>query len=158
MLEPVKPLRHGMKQPYFDNIQGLLAKEPALQQLVDQAVKLQHLQTLFDAQLDANLKPHCKVADFQRGILTIVVDSSAFASRLRYLTHALLASLKKYNEFNKIKEITFLIAPLRPTPSIPTHRRKLSNENAKLLIDAANACSNVELKAVLLRLANHADQ
>lgn len=145
-----------MKQPSIDSIQELLA-HTALQRLASQTVKLQHLQQLLNADLDTALSAHCKVADFSAGILTLVIDSSAFASRLRYLQHSLLSSLKKYNEFSGLYKIEWLISPSTPALPKPLYQRTLSKQSANLLIDTANSCENEELKAVLLRLASRAN-
>lgn len=147
-------MRCCMKQPSLDNIQNLLA-QPTLQKLASQTVKLQALQNLLEVNLDAALKPHCKVATFDAGVLTLVIDSSAFAARLRYLQHTLLELLKKYKEFNGIYKINWLISPLTSPPAHPVYQRTLSKENAYLLTETANTCSNQEIKAVLLRLAEH---
>lgn len=146
-----------MKPPNLNSMQELLT-EPVLQKLTAKTVKLQHWQCLLDNHLDATLAPHCKVADFSAGILTLVIDSSAFATRLRYLQHALLDNLKKYNEFNGIYKISWVISPIIAPDPILSDPRKLSQASAQLLVDMATTCENEELKEVLLRLAARADR
>lgn len=141
-----------MKQSNLNGMEALLA-QPVLQKLAAKTAKLQHWQSLLEANLDDILSPHCKVADFSAGILKLVIDSSAFATRLRYCQHDLLASLKKNNEFNGLYKIEWLISPTTIPIPVMTTRRKLSQASANLLLDAASACENEELKAVLLRLA-----
>ena len=145
-----------MKQPNLSNMRELLA-EPLLQKLAAKTAKLQHWQNLLEANLEDALKPHCKVADFSAGILTLVIDSSAFATRLRYCQHALLADLKINNEFNMLYKIEWLISPINTPSSLPPTHRKLSQASAKLLLDTAKTCDNKELKEALFRLATHTE-
>jgi hypothetical protein len=145
-----------MKQPNLNNMRALLA-QPLLQKLAAKTAKLQHWQSLFEANLDDTLKSHCKVADFSAGILKLVIDSPAFATRLRYSQHSLLDNLKKINEFNGLYKIEWLISPIiTPAPTSTTPHR-LSKESASLLTDMASTCENEELKEVLLRLATRTD-
>jgi hypothetical protein len=135
-----------------------LLTQPVLQKLAAKTVRIQHWQCLLDNHLDAALAPHCKVADFSTGILTLVIDSSAFATRLRYLQHTLLDLLRKHNEFNGIYKIDWVIAPISEPLLIPADPRKLSQASAQLLVDTAATCESEELKEVLLRLAARADK
>lgn len=143
-----------MKKSPLNSVPQLLGLL-GLQTLANQVSHIQHLQTLVEASLDSTLKNHCQVARFEDNTLTLVTDSSAFASRLRYLQPLLIESLKKCNEFNMIANIRVIISPIPSPKPKPTLDRQITPEAAQSLVDTANSCQSEELKAALLKLASH---
>src|SRR3990167_1965297 len=73
----------------------ILAKQKGcFRDIVDKIEELKRLNELLSLYLEADLAPHCQVANFRSGCLVIQVDSSVWAMRLRYLFPDLLSRLR----------------------------------------------------------------
>ena len=138
----------------------LLGKKGEVAHLVTQGRELQRLTRLLQNELDSSLAPHCRVGQFAPPRLTIVVDSPAWSTRLRFQSTGLIRQLqKKYKEFQDVSNIEVKIYPARlqrrAPPSTP---RQISPAAAKDITQMANSIDNPNLKQALLRLASRANK
>lgn len=79
-----------------------------LSKLNAKVAALKKLQTTVFIYLPEELKPHCRVANYEAGILKFAVASPAWATRLRYAIPDLLLTLNK-NALSELKEINYYI-------------------------------------------------
>ena len=138
----------------------LLGKKGEVARLVTQGRELQQLTRLLHKVLDPSLAPHCRVGRFAPPQLTVVVDSPAWASRLRFQSNGLIRQLnKKFKEFNGISSIETKIYPVRlPRRESPVIRRQISPAAAESLTQMANSIEEPSLKRALLRLASRTNK
>ena len=129
-----------------------------LRSLLNAARRLDHLQALVDAQLEANLRPHCKLAHWSNGTLLLVLDNGQWASRLHYLQRRLLRGLQALPEFYGLERIVFKVQPLHAWQPQAAQSRTLSAQAGADLRDAAQGISDPKLRAALERLAAHAEK
>jgi len=136
----------------------LLGKKGEVAHLVTQGREFQRLTRLLQNELDPSLAPHCRIGGFAPPRLTIVVDSPAWSTRLRFQSPGLVRQLSnKYKEFQGVSNIEVKIYPARlkrRTP--PTVPRQISPAAADGITRMANSIDNPNLKQALLRLASRA--
>jgi hypothetical protein len=136
----------------------LLGKKGEVAHLVTQGREFQRLTRLLQNELDPSLAPHCRIGGFTPPRLTIVVDSPAWSTRLRFQSTGLVRQLSnKYKEFQGVSHIEVKIYPARlqrRTP--PTVPRQISPAAADGITRMANSIDNPTLKQALLRLASRA--
>lgn len=127
-----------------------------LSAIKNKAAQLSHLNNLLHAQLETLLTQYCRVANFRENILIIEVDSSVWATRLRYIVPELLQKLRREKEFHRLQEIKWYIRPAaseykkKPTKSI-----KLSEQSSELIAETAEHISNPMLQTALKKLTTH---
>lgn len=109
-------------------------KRGSLGPILYQARWLARLQSQFRAVLDQETAQHCHIANLKRGELTIHVDSATWATRIRYQTPQLIASLKDFDDFSGLDTITCRIRPSIDAPT-PTKRqpKPINSKNASLI-------------------------
>lgn len=137
----------------------LLGKKGEVEHLVTQTNQLKRLTRLLQAELNPSLASHCHVASLAPPHLTIVVDSPAWSTRLRFQSATLLRQLaRKHPIFQDVSHIEIKIYPARlqrrAPPSIPRH---ITPAAAEVITDMANSIDDPELKQALLRLASRSD-
>lgn len=118
----------------------------------------QRLLAELDQQLSRLLPPpldaHCKVLNLRGDCLILAVDSPLMANRLRFQTRTLLQQLAA------VKSVTVRTIQLRILPPTARATRKtrknnpLSEANARLLRQTADALQDEGLRAALLRVAS----
>jgi hypothetical protein len=119
-----------------------LGKRVAEQQLLLDQVRLQ---------LPPDLAAHCQAAVRNPGRLAVYADSPAWASRLRYLVPELA---ERFGIPTGHIQVRVLAPPLRRHGDTPERKiKRLSERNRRMLIEVAEGCSDLELKAALRRLA-----
>lgn len=138
----------------------LLGKKGEVEHLVTQTNELKRLTRLLQAELNPSLAPHCHVARLTPPQLTIVVDSPAWSTRLRFQSPALLRQLaRKHQIFQGVTHIEIKIYPARlqrrAPPSAPRH---ISPDAATVITDMANSVDDPGLKQALLRLASRSNK
>lgn len=145
MIKPEKPLQQLLDNQ-VDTLPGIKAK---IKQLTD-------LNNIWQTQLDSTLAQHCRVANFREKCLIIEVDSSAWATRLRYLIPELLKSLRSFTEFTGLQAIEWYIQPPTPLtfhPDIPHKRPILSADSKEIILETAKNIGAEKLKKALRNLA-----
>jgi hypothetical protein len=135
-------------------IQSWLTDTGHLQNLISKALYLEELTLLVRTHLAAELSCHVQVANFQAGKLKLTVDSSVWASRLRFCLPHLRNKLPTHAAFNSIISIDYSVqTPPRSLAKSRPARPLISAHNAELLQDTAMAISHTKLQQSLLRLA-----
>lgn len=138
----------------------LLGKKGEVEHLVTQTNELKRLTRLLQAELNPSLAPHCHVARLAPPHLTVVVDSPAWSTRLRYQSTGLMRQLaKKHHIFQNVTDIEIKIYPARlqrrAPSSVPRH---ISSSAATVITDMANSIDDPGLKQALLRLASRSSK
>ena len=138
---------------------SLLISKNRLTQLQDQLMVQENLLKRVRESLSAPLDQHC-IGVIPRGeVLTLLVESSAWASRLRYLARDLLKQLHRRQIHFKRIQIRVSV-DTKPLPRRKTSRRAvpLSRENAALLRCLARSMDEERLRAALQRLSRHTSE
>ncbi len=103
--------------------------------------------------LDPETSSHTQVADLNAERLLVHVDSSAWATRLRYQLPQLLRCLNQHPSLAQLRRIDIRVAPLaQPVPS-PPQPATLSDANAAIIDSTADSLSDPSLRTALKRLA-----
>lgn len=91
--------------------QHLSSADQHLAQILAKAHFLQRVERLFKIVLQGDLAQHCRVANVKNQQLVIEVDSSAWATRLRYLCPSLVAPLREIQGLEELQEIRCYVKP-----------------------------------------------
>ena len=133
----------------------LLESRSALAQLGKKLAEQNSLLVRIQALLEPALASNCTGAILHGSVLSLLVESPVWASRLRYLAPQLQRQLR--HQGYALQRINVKIALPDHTPSRHKTQRAmpLSRENARLLQATAEGMSDDRLKAALLRLSRH---
>ena len=127
-------------------LQNILSKVGVLKQLNEQLTR----------HLDPELAKHCQIAKIDKDCLIVLVDSSNWATQLRFYIPDLLPKLRTYPPFQNLKAICSKVRPDykpvsgRKQPRIIKH---LSTESAQMVLETASTIEDKDLRAVLERIA-----
>ena len=122
--------------------------------LIRRARHLERVNRTLRGLLDPGLAEHCRVANVDRYTLVLQTDSSAWASRLRYLAPAILEKLAKKLGWKEVTHTKVLVRPELPPDRQPSARTAhLSRESASLLRDVALSIEDPRLREALLKLS-----
>lgn len=69
--------------------------------------------------LPAAVQPHCQVGHYQKGVLTLVASSPAWATQLRFLSGELLQKLRQEPKWIGVRSIQIKVARLQTTKIEP---------------------------------------
>ena len=126
--------------------------------LIAHARQLQSLSTALRRCLPADAAPHVQVVRWSDGQVTVQADSTAWATRLRYLSPQLLRQLQQLPEFTAAHRIAVNIAPIAtPAAAIP-QPFYLSPASARIIDANAETIADPQLRAALKRLARRGKQ
>jgi hypothetical protein len=124
--------------------------------VLDHARRLRLLTEQLGRQLPAPLAQHCRVGNIDGNCLILQVDSSTWATRLRYLAPALLTELRQQPGLEALRSTRIKVRPdLLPAAPPPAFALRLSEQAAAGIRDAALASPDPALQAALLRLSRH---
>ena len=141
----LKPLRHALHCLSDSETQG------ALLALIDRRHQL--LQAI-RARLSPPLDAHCLCATLEEGKLTLVTDSPAWASSLRFQAPELTAELvSTHGEIEACRVRVQPLAVARRALDVERPRARISPATVSLLRQAAEAQGDTELGRALCRLA-----
>lgn len=137
----------------------LSAPGSVLGALTEQARGLARLNRAVGAELDSEIAPHCQVTGLRGGTLTIICDSAAWATRLRYHGPALRDRLAAAG--TPVSEVRVAVRPplqpqMAPVPAAPAAPPRLAASAAESLRVAAGAVEDDDLAEALRRLAGRA--
>lgn len=122
--------------------------------LMARARQLRRLENALMPVLQGELAHHVRLAGYQQGILTLLVDSPAWASQLRFSKPNLLKKLKNSDKFSEIADIIVKVAPIDQSHDSVSHTIRVRSKQAKeSLLSTADAVNNDALKDALKRLA-----
>jgi hypothetical protein len=140
----------------MQKLTNLLFSKRRLTHLQNQLALQQDLLQKIRASLPSPLDQHCLGAIPRGETLILLVESSAWASRLRYLARELIKQLQQRQiRFKRIQ--VRVSVDRRPVQRRKTSRRAipLSRENAQLLRCLAESLDDVQLSSALQRLSRH---
>lgn len=125
--------------------------------LIHKTQQLQQLNHAWKSCIDPTLAEHTQVANLRNGCLIIEVESSAWATRLRFAIPEIQKRLQTSSELRNLKNIEWYIQPAENTTRpIKQHAPlQLSENNAQLIEDTAAHITNKKLRDVLQQLAKH---
>lgn len=122
------------------------------------SVRLERLQTLLRAALPGDVRAdQVRVASLRGPTLTLLVNSSAWAARLRFDVPMLLTRLSELADFQGLKQIRLQVG----APDIETSHtveRPMSAAAANTLVECAAQLPEGELRDTVLALAKHGQQ
>ena len=144
MTQQMALVRDHLRSP-----KGRLAK------LLAQTDKLQHVNRVFHAYLPSHLHEHAMITTMSAKAWIVQTDSSAWATRLRYVLPNLQQQLSDHLK-KQIPPLTVRIKPGNTVEAMVEPRRMaLTQETAKLLEGTAQDLSDQRLGSALLRLSRH---
>jgi len=103
-------------------------------------------------------KAHCLSAQLKYDNLIVHVDSSAWASKLRFQLTTLLPTLRRQQGYHAATKVTMRIQPQQSSHA--THKKRTSNamdpQTAQQIRELASAIRDEELRQTWLKLAENA--
>jgi len=126
--------------------------------LVTRTKQLSHLTQVLRQQLEPDLATHCYIGNVDRDCLIILVDSAAWASKLRFYAQNLIPQLQAVHQnFSNIQQIRVKVLSQSVSAPEPQYQKpKMNKENAKGLTTLSESVDDPNLQAALARLAQRA--
>jgi len=122
--------------------------------------ELKYLNRCVQSWLPSPLNQHVSVANVKTGVLFLLVDSAAWASKVRFMTEQIKNQWRKrlsqYPVLVQIKIKVQVVHVAKPR-KIKT-KRALSKQSASHIQDAANVITDKKLKAALEKLASRVNR
>ena len=142
------------KPKYPRTVGSLLSSNPLLKSLSAESQRLNELLEIVRSHLPEPLANHCHSVSSGKNSLILYTESSAWASRLRFISRQLQKKLQD-SGFG-VDKITIRVS-INRTRKTPNRERirQLTPENAKLLQQIAENIPDEALKASLQRLSRH---
>jgi hypothetical protein len=135
--------------------QVLTASNTDLNRLLGQAKGLDTLNTRLAKILPVPLSHHCAAAGIHQHDLVLIVDSPAWATKIRLM----LPLIKKRLGDLGVESLTLKIQPVSLPSQAPLRGRpSMSKNTSNLLIELAEITSDCKLKNALRRLSRHASK
>jgi len=137
----------------------LSTKTQKLSPLISEAKRITQIKIILNQSLDNELAKHVQVSRVENKQLRLIVDSPAWATRLRYKQQEIINSFQNYAISKTITSIHIKINPTKLDQiKIKTKKNSiaLSTDSAKQMKDEIEAISDTELKDALLRITRHA--
>lgn len=133
-------------------ISDLFANEGStLSKIVDKVNAIHHLQSSFEKLLPSEITAHCRLGQYDNGIITLFTDSAATATQLRFQVPQLLSQLRQDKQFAGLRSIQIKIAQYMPTyqkedvsSALKTTPLQLSPENAEALRQIAEGLEGTD--------------
>jgi len=133
------------------SVKSLLAHSNVLGRLGAELDRQQRLLAAVRELLPPPLDEHCNAARLAGERLTLETQASAWATRLRFLAPQLLRRLRV--RWPRLREIRVRVRPAeRPRPARRRPPPRLPAASARLLLEAAAAIEDPDLRAALERL------
>ena len=126
--------------------------------LVTRTKQLSRLTQVLRQQLDPDLASHCYIGNLDRDCLVILVDSAAWASKLRFYSQNILPQLRAaHQNFSEIQQVKVKVLSQSVSAPEPEFQKpRMNKENAKGLTTLADSVDDPNLQAALARLAERA--
>lgn len=146
----------NIMRKHYQNIAEILKQEnTGLNKILSKTLELQRLQQMVIPELPEELQPHCQVASWDNGQLSLVADSNVWATRLRYATGELLSNLRVKHQLYNLKNIHCKVR-LSPheqlKPTTPVKPGIISQSRLRILQQEATAIENSPVRDALIRL------
>ena len=132
-----------------------------LANLITRTRQINRLTHILRRHLDDQLAKHCYVGNIQKPILTILVDSASWATRLRFVAPDLIGKLSEDNQaFKDIERINIKI--LTPSQEKADAAQKqgpqMNPDNARGIRSLAETIEDPDLQRALNKLARHVSE
>jgi hypothetical protein len=140
---------------------GKLFKDKSLSiaELCQKANLIQRVDQKLKKCLDPSLHDHFELANIKTDSVVILVNSSTWATRLRYNIPAILDALNNQLNFTTIKTVRIKVKTLIPETSNKAENKiSLSESSAQILLDVADSFNDPELKDCFLKLSKNVNQ
>ena len=134
---------------------SLINQDTGLDRLYQHTKFLLYLNKCLNSVLAEPLNQHCQIANYDKSTLTILADSPAWSTRLRYNTSDILSRMRTDFGLDSLKTIRIKTRPI-DTPVHARHRKLLlSSSAAKFINQIAGTITDEKLRLSLLKLAKH---
>ena len=133
-------------------IDDLFGRSDALRRLAAAVARQRALLAAGTDAVPRDLAAHCVAATLEGTELTLLADSPAWATRLRYLGGDLRRRLRGRW---RVEAVTVQVAPPRQPPAASGRRVVLSATAADAIAEAAAGIADPALRQALLRLSRH---
>lgn len=138
-------------------IKLLQKKHSSLADLYKKANSIQEIDHKLKKYLDPSLQDKFQLANIEPDVATLIVNSSAWATRLRYNIPTILNLLNNNLNFTAIKTVRIKIKKSileikSDSNNKPIH---LSDNSAQFLNDVANSFSDPSLRACILKISKN---
>ncbi len=154
--KPFNPAHPPRREGKLHRLAPRLAQKPGpLKAVIDQARQLDRLSRRLQRALPEELQGQWRLARLDEGEMVIVAESSAWATRLRYLTPQIQAAAERVTGFRP-QRVTVRVAPSEPSPRRRHSPAPLSEQARATLQGAAAATDDPRLREALERLASRA--
>ena len=136
----------------------LNGKTKKLAPLISEAKRLTKINIILNQSLDHELAKHIQVSRLENNQLRLIVDSPAWATRLRYKQDEIINRFQNYAITKIINSIHIKIAPPTIQKEIKQVKNtiSLSTESANQMLEEIDAISDTDLKDALTRITRHA--
>ena len=127
--------------------------------LISEAKRLTQIKIILNQALDHELAKHIQVSRLENNQLRLIVDSPAWATRLRYKQTEIINRFQNYAITKIITSIHIKINPettFQPKTKNKKNTISLSAESAHQMLDEIEAISDSGLKDALIRITRHA--
>jgi hypothetical protein len=130
-----------------------------LSELLKRAQALEKLNAYVKTLLPQPLQAHCQVANLRDGVLVMQVDSSAWASQMRFVQASVLQAWQVESaQIPRPKQIVVHIVSRYQAPPVVPVKPLLSQHNAELLQSTADCLADSALSHALQKLASNRRQ
>ena len=134
------------------HVRDFLTRSPAAAQCLERQRRADGLLSQVRDLLSPAARPHCIQAQAKEGLLTVTVDSTAWATRLRYLAPDLVQGLGE-GGIDRVK-IRARPDPVRDQGGGRRSLPGLSGSVVEHLLETASCTADTELAEAFRRLAN----
>ncbi|MDH5256596.1 MAG: DUF721 domain-containing protein [Gammaproteobacteria bacterium] len=127
--------------------------------LIAEAKRLTQIKIILNQSLDHELTKHLQVSRLENNQLRLIVDSPAWATRLRYKQSEIINRFQNYAITKVIKSIHIKISPATVANNktkTKTNPISLSTKSAGQMLDEIEAITDSNLKEALIRITKHA--
>jgi len=125
--------------------------------LIKKAEQLQTLDIVFNESIPDLYKGKFQANGIKNRTLIITCHSASLATRLRFDKKTIIEKFNQRSASPPISNLKIRIRPGTFETDIGQKARTLSKENAKILLEEAEQTRDKNLRAVLVRLAEHSN-
>ena len=137
-------------------LDAIVTQNPILRQLIRQADINRQVVKYVQSALPGPVGDRVYGATFRDGALRIIVESAAWATKLRYLVPVLREKLSEIDEFAALKsiEVKVNVPTTESDPAISSKKHTLQGEAAEKTARELSALRDPDIRDALSRLTN----
>lgn len=135
-------------------------QDQQLNRLISQAKLLTQIKIIINQVVNYQIAEHTEVAKIQNGQLTLICDSSVWATRLRYMEPQIIKKLRQFTITKHLNKIEIKVRPSAfsyKSENLPKRRAQLSHNAANKMLEESEAITDPQLQAAIKKLIRHAD-